>query len=204
MLQLVTFERNYSSGHTIINTASVIDTKLYGKPNEFEKRINKLSSKIKEDIDNETNTLISSFKAILSLSGQENIIRDTKRKLKAYVESVEKEIIRDLAQPINTITDNEQNLIKTFNKLNVVTTKKLGNVQTLTGIDGKILSDGNVKIYNLTGDTTVFAKMITDYITVAKKKSVVSMQMLKRNKSSRIAPVPSIAYKTFQKASRGR
>ena len=169
MLQLVTFERNYSSGNTIINTDNVIDTKLYGKPNEFEKRINKLSSKIKEDIDNETNSLISSFKEILSLSEQENIIRDTKRKLKAYVESVEKEIIRDLAQPINTITDNEQNLIKTFNKLNVVTTKKLGNVQTLTGIDGKILSDGNVKIYNLTGDTTVFAKMITDYITVAKK-----------------------------------
>ena len=103
------------------------------------------------------------------MADKENIIRDTKRKLKAYVESVEKEIIRDLAQPINTITDNEQNLIKTFNKLNVVTTKKLGNVQTLTGIDGKILSDGNVKIYNLTGDTTVFAKMITDYITVAKK-----------------------------------
>ena len=169
MLQLVTFERNYSSGNTIINTASVVDTKLYGKPNEFEKRINKLSSKIKEDIDNETNSLISCFKEILSLSDQENIIRDTKRKLKAYVESVEKEIIRDLAQPINTITDNEQNLIKTFNKLNVVTTKKLGNVQTLTGIDGKILSDGNVKIYNLTGDTTVFDKMITDYLTVAKK-----------------------------------
>jgi len=169
MLQLVTFERNYSSGNTIINTASKIDTKLYGKPNEFEKRINKLSSKIKEDIDNETNSLISCFKEILSLSGQENIIRDTKRKLKAYVESVEKEIIRDLAQPINTITDNEQNLIKTFNKLNVVTTKKLGNVQTLTGIDGKILSDGNVKIYNLTGDITVFEKMIDDYLTVAKK-----------------------------------
>ena len=169
MLQLVTFERNYSSGNTIINTASKIDTKLYGKPNEFEKRINKLSSKIKEDIDNETNSLISSFKEILSLSGQENIIRDTKRKLKAYVESVEKEIIRDLAQPINTITDNEQNLIKTFNKLNVVTTKKLGNVEPITGIDGKILSDGNVKIYNLTGDTTVFDKMIKDYLTVAKK-----------------------------------
>jgi hypothetical protein len=169
MLQLVTFERNYSSGNTIINTASKIDTKLYGKPNEFEKRINKLSSKIKEDIDNETNSLISSFKEILSLSGQENIIRDTKRKLKAYVESVEKEIIRDLAQPINTITDNEQNLIKTFNKLNVVTTKKLGNVEPITGIDGKILPDGNVKIYNLTGDTTVFEKMITDYLTVAKK-----------------------------------
>jgi hypothetical protein len=169
MLQLVTYERNYSSGNTIINTDSVVDTKLYGKPNEFEKRINKLSSKIKEDIDNETNSLISCFKEILSLSDQENIIRDTKRKLKAYVESVEKEIIRDLAQPINTITDNEQNLIKTFNKLNVVTTKKLGSVQTLTGIDGKILSDGNVKIYNLNGDAAVFEKMITDYLTVAKK-----------------------------------
>ena len=40
-----------------------------------------------------------------------------------------------MAQPINTIVDSEQNLIKVFNKLNVVTTKKLGNVQTITGID---------------------------------------------------------------------
>jgi len=187
MLQLVTFERNYSSGDTIINTASKIDTKLYGKPNEYEKRINKLSSKIKEDIDNEKNSLISSFKEILSLSGQENIIRDTKRKLKAYVESVEKEIIRDLAQPINTITDNEQNLIKTFNKLNVVTTKKLGNVEPITGIDGKILPDGNVKIYNLTGDTTVFEKMIYDYLTVAKKLNEYAIE----KSDLKIIPLPN-------------
>jgi hypothetical protein len=191
MLQLVTFERNYFSGNTIINTASVVDTKLYGKPNEYEKRINKLSSKIKEDIDanNETNKnpIIRSFLDVTSLANQDNIIRDTKRKLKAYVESIEKELIRDLAQPISTIVDNEQNLIKTFNKLNVVTTKKLGNVQTLTGIDGKILSDGNVKIYNLTGDTTVFDKMITDYLTVAKKLN----DYAKQKSETKVIPLPN-------------
>jgi hypothetical protein len=168
MFQLVNYERNYKSGNTITNTASLVDTKLYGKPNDFEKRINKLSSKIKEDINNDTNPIITIFLDIPSLADKDNIIRDTKSKLKKYVESVEKEIIRDIAQPINTIVDTEQNLIKTFNKLNVVTTKKLGNVQTLTGLDGKILPDGNVKIYNLTGDATVFDKLITEYLTVAK------------------------------------
>jgi hypothetical protein len=176
MLQLISYERNYNSGFTIINTASAIDTKIYGKPNDYEKRINKLSSKIKEDIDNETNPIIKIFRSVQQVKDQENIIRDTKRKLKAYVESVEREIIRDMAQPINTIVDSEQNLIKVFNKLNVVTTKKLGNVQTITGIDGKILPDGNVKVYNLTGTTSVFDKMITDYLQIAKNLNDVAKQ----------------------------
>jgi hypothetical protein len=193
MLQLVNYERNYSSGNTLVNTidngntSTTIDTKIYGKPNEFEKRINKLSGKIKEDIDNGTNSLISCFKEIPSLADKENIIRDTKRKLKAYVESVEKEIIRDLAQPINTIVDTEQNLIKTFNKLNVVTTKKLGNTQTLTGLDGKILPDGNVKIYNLTGDKTVFDEMILDFSKIALKLN----EYAKEKSDTKIVPLPN-------------
>jgi hypothetical protein len=60
--------------------------------------------------------------------------------------------------------------------LNVVTTKKLGNVQTITGIDGKILPDGNVKVYNLTGTTSVFDKMITDYLQIAKNLNDVAKQ----------------------------
>ena len=193
MLQLVNYERNYSSGNTLVNTidngntSTTIDTKIYGKPNEFEKRINKLSGKIKEDIDNDTNSLISCFKEIPSLADKENIIRDTKRKLKAYVESVEKEIIRDLAQPINTIVDMEQNLIKTFNKLNVVTTKKLGSTQTLTGLDGKILPDGNVKIYDLTGDKTVFDEMILDFSKVALKLN----DYAKEKSDTKIVPLPN-------------
>ena len=176
MLQLVTSERNYASGNTLTNNKDIQDTKIYGKPNEYEKRVNKLSSKIKEDIDSETNPIIKIFKTVTQVKDQDNIIRDTKRKLKAYIESVEKEIIRDLAQPINTIVDSEQNLIKVFNKLNVVTTGKLGNVEPITGIDGKILPDGNVKIYNLTGDTTVFKKMVLDYAQIAKNLNEYAIQ----------------------------
>ena len=176
MLQLVTSERNYASGNTLTNNKDIQDTKIYGKPNEYEKRVNKLSSKIKEDIDSETNPIIKIFKTVTQVKDQDNIIRDTKRKLKAYIESVEKEIIRDLAQPINTIVDSEQNLIKVFNKLNVVTTGKLGNVEPITGIDGKILPDGNVKIYNLTGDTTVFEKMVLDYSQITKNLNEYAIQ----------------------------
>ena len=175
MLQLVNYERNYYSGDTLVNAltntgSSGNDTKLYGKPNEYEKRINKLSSKIKDDIDKDNtenkNPIMRAFFDVLA--DKDNIIRDTRRKLKSYIESVEKEIIRDLAQPINTIVDVEQNLIKTFNKLNVVTTTKLGSVEALTGLDGKILPDGNVKIYNLSGDTSVFLKMQTDFSLIGK------------------------------------
>ena len=189
MLQLVTSERNYTSGNILTNNKDIKDTKIYGKPNEYEKKVNKLSSKIKEDIDSETNPnpIIDIFKTVTQVKDQDNIIRDTKRKLKAYIESVEKEIIRDLAQPINTIVDSEQNLIKVFNKLNVVTTGKLGNVEPITGIDGKILPDGNVKIYNLTGDTTVFNKMVLDYSQIAKNLNEYAIQ----KSVQKIVPLPN-------------
>ena len=190
MLQLLSANRNYTSGTTLIYTETPEDTKIYGKPNEYEKRINKLSSKIKEDIDNESNPVIAAFVSSPSLVGRDDILRDTKSKMKKYVESLEKEAIQNATQPINTIVEIEQSLIKTINKINVVTTKDLpfqpASRPPLTGFDGKILTDGDVKLYTLTGETAVFTKMLTDVGEITKKLN----DYAKQKSVTKVVPLP--------------
>jgi hypothetical protein len=68
-----------------------------------------------------------------------------------------------------------------------VTTTKLGGVEALTGLDGKILPDGNVKIYDLSGEKTVFEKMQTDFSLIGK-----NLNDLATEKSGRkIVPLPT-------------
>jgi hypothetical protein len=191
MLQLVNSNRNYTSGNTLIYTETKLDTKIYGKPDEFERKVNKLAQKIKEDIDDDENPVIKAFLNSPSLAEREDIIRDAKSKLKKYVESLDKEAVENLTQPVTTIVDVEQLLLKTLNKMNVITTKELPNnppfYPPLRGYDGKILTDGDVKLYLLVEEEEVFEQMIVDVGEVTKKLNEYADQ----KNNSKIVPLPT-------------
>jgi len=165
MYTLLTDERHFTSGDTMIYSKTPQNTLIFGKPDNQEKKLNKLSSKIKDDIENLNDPLMVDIKGIPGIT--EPIMRNLKRDLKKYVESVSKEIVVDTTNPINEIVKVQQNLVTLFNKLNIVT---MENVQqtVIKGQDGKISNKGEVVFYDLSDPKGVFDKMLSDYGLIAK------------------------------------
>jgi hypothetical protein len=167
MYTLLTSKRNFTSGDTMVYSETPQKTYIFGKPEDYEKKLNKLSSKIKEDIDSNTNPLVGSVFNIPSIT--EPILRNLKKDLKKYVESVSKEIVTDTVDPLNQLISTQQNLVTLFNKMNIVTMQKIpaaGPQQNVTGQDGKISTKGDVIFYDLTDPKKVFDKMLKDYFSI--------------------------------------
>jgi hypothetical protein len=164
MYTLLTSKRNFTSGETMVYSAKPQKTYIFGKPEGFEKKLNKLSNKIKEDIDLNVNPIIAQ---VFTLNGiTEPIVRNLKKDLKKYVESVSKEIVTDTINTLNQLVDSQQNLVTLFNKMNIVTMQIVpaaGPTQNITGQDGKISTKGDVIFYDLTDPKNVFDKMLGDY-----------------------------------------
>jgi len=169
MYTLITSKRNFTSGETQVYSNTPQQTFIFGKPEDQEKRLNKLSSKIKDDIENLSNPLVESIQNIPGIT--EPIMRNLKRDLKKYVESVSKEIITDTSDAVNQLVSSQQNLVTLFNKMNIVTMQKIpaaGPQQQVSGQDGKISDKGDVVFYDLTDPKGVFDKMLSDYGLIAK------------------------------------
>jgi len=149
VLQLFSSEVNYSKGKTREFTTPK-DLEIYGKPENVEKRINELFDKVVNDINSVNSENDSGFDVIRELYYQKfsnTVMRKVKSQMVNQVNLARQTMITSLTSVNQEITTNQQNLVKTFGKLDVIDTKT----------DGYIKSDQNVMAYNLSATTEVQA-----------------------------------------------
>jgi len=148
MLQLVLNKRNYSGG-TIVEDGLAGDVKILGKP-DFQDDLNKLFELVLNDILAGTHPIITllvdeGFDDNTTLS----VIKDN---LIKYVNSLKSSISSDISTITNTkIGTAQQDYVQDIRKMNFVNNKT----------DGKILDNGELKIYNISGGE--YADMTNDY-----------------------------------------
>ncbi len=148
MLQLVSNKRNFSGG-TVIEDGNGGDVKIFGKP-DFQDDLNGLFELVLNDILSGTHPIITllvdeGFNDNTTLS----VIKDN---LIKYVNSLKSSISSDISTITNTkIGTAQQDYVQDIRKMNFVNNKT----------DGKILDNGELKIYNLSGGE--FADMANDY-----------------------------------------
>lgn len=165
MYTLLTSDRNFTSGDTLVYSNTVQKTLIFGKPEKYEKKLNKIANQIKDDIDNNENPIVS--KMVNFPSKTEPLIRNLKKDLKKYVESISKEIVVDTVDPLKQLVEVQQNLVTLFNKMNIVTMQKVSGKE-IKGQDGKISNQGTVVFYDLSDPKGVLIPMLDEYREIAK------------------------------------
>lgn len=143
-LVLMNKDRDYQEGFfNNINAPNVDLVKIYGKSKDFQKKIDSLFSKIKDDIEDETTPILASLGAKKQFTNvQKNKI---KRRLKNLSDERKQTYLSDIDNSNNTIIQNELALINLVDKINFVA----------DGKDGFINSKGKPVIYTTTGTTPV-------------------------------------------------
>jgi len=143
---------NYLSG----NTSN--ETTIYGKTENIQPKVDTLFTKIKEDIDNGT---ISVLKNLSSQNFKDSDIRKIKNKLKSMVDELKSTYISDLEIANSTIGTDELPLIKLIDQLNYVA----------NATDGYINQRGGTVIYGITGGTPVDVSSVGDANTLDELKT---------------------------------
>jgi hypothetical protein len=146
-------ERIYQNGKFTITKSDKPDTILFGKPNNLEKRINKIFSKLVSDIKSEDEGFMKfiidgkKFPNKLVRQLRENYINFVKGKSNTFQNAV------------TTISNNmvsvQQNYIGYIGRINTITYNVPLQTYLETGTDGYQISDGKVVSYIITGTTEV-------------------------------------------------
>ena len=146
-LQLFSSNVNYSKGKTREFTTPK-DLVIYGKPENVEKRINELFDKVVKDINDVNSENDTGFDVIRELYYQKfsnTVMKKVKSQMVNQVNLARQTMITSLTSVNQELTNNQQSLVKTFRKLDIIDTKT----------DGYIKSDQTVMAYNLTATTEV-------------------------------------------------
>lgn len=134
MLQLIVHERKFQEGKI-----GDYDTKILGKPENQDKRLQKVFELSIKDIDNDDNPILK--KLFIEYSDINDLTKtNLKTNMKEYLKSLSSTLPNDTATPIQELSNSQQNYIQFIRKLNYVNTKS----------DGKIGVGGTQLIYNLT------------------------------------------------------
>jgi hypothetical protein len=155
----INITRQFSEGY--INNLQYPDTqllKIYGKPTDWQANIQELGETLKEAINDEDDNLSSN----INISNQ--ISNNTKKiMIDNYLALVDQQISSgfiSIATYIQNMSDLQLKMTNYMSKMDVV---------AFSG-DGKILADGNTKIYNLSGNsvngTDSIVEFYNDYLEV--------------------------------------
>ena len=169
--QLYVSKRNYSKGKNNQFESSAVDVDFYGKSDDFEKRIQDVKRELNKEISD-----ASSFESkvpiidglYFSEFNESKVISRVKKRMKSEIDNHSSEIINKLSLITQDLTTIEQNLVKTFAKLDVVCSK----------IDGFIKPTQEIITYNLSATTDVsgsspsgsntYDELVKDYSDVSK------------------------------------
>ena len=134
MLQLVVHKRKFQEGKV-----GDFDSKILGKPEDQDKRLQKVFELSYRDIDNDINPILSEL--FINYSDINELTKtNLKTNMKEYLKSLSSTLPNDTATAIQELSNSQQNYIQFIRKLNYVNTKS----------DGKIGAGGTQLIYNLT------------------------------------------------------
>jgi len=161
MLQLVGFKRKYSEGDLFFYSVNKFPVKIYGKPEDVENRVDSLIGNVVGDIKEYKDPIMSKIKNVPNIPS--SAFRQVSDKLKSLTKNKKNELNQIVIEPINEITKSQENYIQTFKKVDAVLYSTSGT--TKSGVDGKKLETGDVKVFDLTeiSGTSVFNGMVEQY-----------------------------------------
>jgi hypothetical protein len=138
IVRTITTKRKYIKGLV----ASADTTMLFGKCSETQQQMNKLIDDVKNDINDNNNTIIQFYLTKgFSLSG--TVITTIKTNMLNYVENMRQDFVNGINIELEPLYNQELALISSLDKMNII----------FSNIDGKVLDNGDVTIYNLSGDS---------------------------------------------------
>jgi hypothetical protein len=140
-------ERNYTLGNFSVAPQEV---NLFGKPKNLENNFNKIFKSLLADIKNDNEGFIR-FLNQPSINFSNKLIRLVKNNYINYVKSKGDVYQNNLTTIIQDIVNLQQQYITTLSKINTITFSS--NPQF--GTDGFQFSNGNIKIYNISGTTQI-------------------------------------------------
>jgi hypothetical protein len=161
MLQLVGFKRKYSEGDLLFYSTNKFPVKIYGKPEDVENRVESLVNNVVGDIKDDMDPIMSKLIKVPNIP--KSAFRQVRDKLKSLTQSKINTLNQIVVEPINEITKSQENYIQTFKKVDAVLYSTSGT--TKSGVDGKKLETGDVKVFDLTEitGTSVFNGMFDQY-----------------------------------------
>ena len=149
-------KRNYLKG-TFDEFGTKSDISIYGKPNEFENRINKLFEEVINDISNESDTFMRTvIKEGKDLRKKDK--REIRDRLTTYVQNKKDEFILNINNDLNNLIKIQEDYVQYIRKFNLLLTKT----------DGSLNSDNIANIYNLSGVTSGSTDSFTTLMDVYK------------------------------------
>lgn len=141
------FERNYNTGN--LNVAPS-EFELFGKPSNLETRINKIFEQFQLDIQSGDEFFIR-FLSNPSLEFTNRTIKTVKDNYFNYVKNKRSSFQNAMTKTTQDFVNSEQTYIQQLSRINTILYQADDNILT----DGLQSSNGNVKIYNLTGTTEI-------------------------------------------------
>jgi len=163
MVQLVGFKRKYSEGDLLFYSTNKFPVKIYGKPEDVEKRVESLVNNVVGDIKDDKDPIMSKLIKVPNIPN--SAFRQVRDKLKSLTQSKINTLNQIVVEPINEITKSQENYVQTFKKADAVLYNASPSGTTKSGVDGKKLETGDVKVFDLTEitGTSVFNGMFDQY-----------------------------------------
>ena len=164
ILQLVGYEKNYVDGKIFdYSDNSGINTKIYGKPEFVEQRIQSLTNNVIGDIKDDKDPIMS--KLVLVPNIPNSAIREVRDKLKSLTQSKQNDLNQFVIEPINEMTKYQEEYVQTLKKVDAILYDTISPTGIKNGVDGVKLDTGDVKVYELTEIDGVsdFSKMVDLY-----------------------------------------
>lgn len=150
VVRTITTKRRYTKG----NIANETDNELlFGKCSETQQQMNKLIDDVKNDINNNDNTIIK-FYLDKGFSTEGTVISLIKTNMLTYVENMRQDFVNGIDIELEQLYSQELSLISLLDKMNII----------YTSIDGKVTNSGKVVVYNLTGSSQT--DLTSDYALI--------------------------------------
>ena len=138
---------NYTSGSTRAFTTP-LSSPLFGKPADYQKNIDAVFGEFIKDIDAETIPFLSGSTSPGKKATNKASVRSFKKNYTTFVNDLRNEFMGKLTESIQNVTTVQQSLTYLIDCSNLVDSKT----------DAYIMTDGNPKIFNISGTTIVTGK----------------------------------------------
>ena len=179
-LYIMNTGRKYTNGNfnSLVTTPTPVE--IYGKPNEYQNKIDLLFSKFKDDVENNTTPLLSGvdlptwdFKSI-----QKNKIQ---RQIKKLADTKKSNYVTSINTNSNETNNTQLNLIKIVDRLNFVTKGRDGYfdkkgsplILTTTGTTAENNTYAN-SLLEIEGDLNIIGGNINEYIGKLKEYKIIT------------------------------
>jgi hypothetical protein len=116
---------------------------LFGKCSETQQQMNKLIDDVKNDITLDNNTIIQ-FYLNKGFSSGGTVVTTIRTNMLNYVENMRQDFVNGIDIELEQLYNQEISLISSLDKMNIIFS---------SSIDGKVLDNGDVTVYNLSGDS---------------------------------------------------